>query len=331
MESSRLIDTLEIRDFSKKMNATYGFIRQNFTSFWKCLILIAGPPIIIGGIFMGDIFNRFMSMDAARYSSGYIDNEYNYFSSAMFWMQVLGIFLFLWIGGVVTIATTYGYLKAYHENKRADIPLAEVWKNVRQSFWRQFWTMVLFSTITGVIILIASLPIFFVIGFVGSTVWIIGVILMIVFVVLAVYFTSNFFMIFICREMEELSFGDTIQRILYLIKGKTWSTCGLTSLNLYIQYGISTLLFIPWYIVQLVALTHTLDRSEMYNASGFLSVFNMFFIIVYFLLYILLYTIPMLAIGFQYFNLVETKESRGLMQNIDTFGTKMESVNDEHY
>jgi hypothetical protein len=330
MESSKLIDTLEIRDFSKKMSATYGFIRQNFASFWKSLLLIAGPPIVVGGIFTGDIFNRFISANISQRTSGFVGDDYDYFNSGMFWLQMLSVVVFLWLGGVITVATTYGYLRAYHGHKRTDIPLAEVWTNVRKSFWRHFGTMILFSLISGIIIFVAALPVFFIVSVVSSTVWIVGV-LMIGFVVFTVYFTSNFFMIFVCREMEKSSFGEAVQRILYLVKTKTWSTFGITSINLYIQYAMSLVLFVPWYIIQLVTLTHSVNASEEYGSSGFLPFVNIVFMALYFLFYILLYAIPMLGIGFQYFNLVEIKESRGLMQNIEAFGKEPQSVADEHY
>jgi hypothetical protein len=335
MENSRLIEPLEIRDFSKKMSATYGFIRQNFASFSKCMLLIAGPPVVVGGIFMGDIFNRFMTASVSRASAGrYNGDQYDYFNSGMFWLQLLGVFIFLSIGGVITVAATYGYLRAYTAHKRIDIPLVEVWTNVRKSFWRQFGTMLFYLLISGLIILVIAVPVFFVVGFIAPAMWIVSVVLMIGFVVLTIYFTSNFFMIFICREMERSSFGESVERIRYLAKGKTWSTFGVTSINLYVQYGMSFILLVPWYIVQIITITHTRDydyASAYSQQDGFLPIFNMVFIVLYFLFYILLYAIPMIGIAFQYFNLVELKESRGLMQQIEAFGTETESVTDEHY
>ena len=191
--------------------------------------------------------------------------------------------------------------------------------------------MILYSLISGVLLTLSSLPVFFIVCLVGSTVWIIGIFLMIAYAVLSVYFLSNFFMIFVCCEIEKSSFGDAVQRISHLLKGKTWSTCGITSINLYIQYIISTILLIPWYVVQYITLTHTIEAGEAYSPSGFLTIFNLFFVVLYFLFYILLYAIPMLSIGFQYFSLVETKESEGLMRNIEAFGTETEIDADEHY
>lgn len=329
MESSRLIDTLEIRDFSKKMNATYGFLRQNFRSFWKCMLLIAGPPIIIGGIFSGDIFNRFMSASTTRAINRAAD-QYEYFETSMFWLQLLGIFLFLCIGAVVVVSTTYGYLSAYHDHKRKEIPLSEVWAKVRKGFWRTFWTMFLYALISGVAIIVVTIPVALISSYFTSA-WIIGVVLMIALIVSTTHLAINFFMIFICREMESQSFGNSVQRIIHLLKGKTWSTYGITLTNLYIQYGISMIALVPWIVVQAIVVNHVNDAGEAYRSSGLLSTFNLIFIIAYFLFYMLLSAIPMIGIGFQYFNLVESKESQGLMKNIESFGTETETLADEHY
>ena len=39
--------------------------------------------------------------------------------------------------------------------------------------------------------------------------------------------------------------------------------------------------------------------------------------------------VPIIGIAFQYFNLVERKESTGLMQKIDSFGTQTSTVERE--
>jgi hypothetical protein len=46
----------------------------------------------------------------------------------------------------------------------------------------------------------------------------------------------------------------------------------------------------------------------------------------------LLYTLPNLGIAFQYFNLVELKEAKGLMDKIDSMGSVASSEKgEEHY
>ena len=46
----------------------------------------------------------------------------------------------------------------------------------------------------------------------------------------------------------------------------------------------------------------------------------------------MLFCIPLIAVAFQYFNLAELKESKGLMSKIDAFGTtSKEEDEEEHY
>jgi hypothetical protein len=54
--------------------------------------------------------------------------------------------------------------------------------------------------------------------------------------------------------------------------------------------------------------------------------------VVYYLFYIVLQSLPNVAIAFQYFNLVELKEARGLLSDIDTLGQQPSlPASDEHY
>src|SRR5437868_5951828 len=118
MENIQIIELYEQRDFSKKMNATYGFLKQNFRSFWRCMIFIAGPPIIISGIFVGDIFNRLVGLSISSTRSAAAGTAVlDYMNSVTFWLQFIGVLVFLWVGGVITIATTYAYLHLYSIKK----------------------------------------------------------------------------------------------------------------------------------------------------------------------------------------------------------------------
>jgi hypothetical protein len=78
---------------------------------------------------------------------------------------------------------------------------------------------------------------------------------------------------------------------------------------------------------------HTIKNSAFEEPSLLSELVNDVFFVLYFLVSFLLYVIPLVGISFQYFNLVELKESRGLMSKIDTIGQAPAepTSSDEHY
>jgi len=121
---------------------------------------------------------------------------------------------------------------------------------------------------------------------------------------------------------EKKGVFDAIGRSFKLIKGKWWSTFGLLFVASILMYAISMIFILPFYVFYFLSIFTlveetgiTADVSSWWFQGGMtLSVMFMF------LGSYLTYTIPMVALSFQYFNLVERLESVGLMseiQNLD--------------
>jgi hypothetical protein len=326
MEKFEVIEFYEQRDFSKKMNATYGFLKQNFKPFWRSMLFIAGPPIVISGIFVGDIFNRITGLSAASQGG---NGAEQYFTSLTFWLQFAGVLIFLWVGGVITISTTYAYLYLYSVKRTNKITVSEVWAHVRSTFWMYFWTITLCSIFLFIMMMIAGVILMLFVGVVNNISPFISVVVVISFYLFSAFFLINVGLIFPAREFERLSFSDAIQRILILLKGKTWSTFGIGAMNFYVQYASSLIIFVPWYTIFFIMILHSQSTGETMEYSTFMKFLNSFFLTLYFLVSYLLTALPLLGLAFQYFNLVEMKESRGLMSRIESFG-KSSSESDAH-
>lgn len=331
-----MIEYQQTRDFSKKMGATFDFIKQNFKPFSKCLLFIAGPPVIISSIFISDVFDRFMGYTMAatqnRLGTDGMGGMQQYLLSSSFWLQVVGILVFAWIGGVITIATVYGYMRLYNEKKSSQIEVSEVWERVRKTFWMHFATLTLYFFMTIVIYLILAIPLFIIIGLASVVSPFIAIIGVLGFYLMAGVVGMNMSMIFIIRENEPIGFFDGLQRLIFLVKGKMWSTFGIGIINVLIQSTVSTLFFIPWYISFIISMLHSVNGGAFEEPSSIMQTVNSLFLILYFVCNTLLYALPLIGLAFQYYNLVELKEARGLMSNIETFGeTPVQAPTDEHY
>jgi hypothetical protein len=62
MENFNFIEFHQTRDFSKKMNVTFEFIRQNFKALCKSILFIAGPSVLIASMLIGSFMGDFMTL-----------------------------------------------------------------------------------------------------------------------------------------------------------------------------------------------------------------------------------------------------------------------------
>ena len=56
------------RDFSKKINDTFEFLKQNFKPLTKSVLFIAGPPVLMGSLLMGSFIGDFFNFSQSSYT-----------------------------------------------------------------------------------------------------------------------------------------------------------------------------------------------------------------------------------------------------------------------
>src|SRR5829696_7082986 len=85
MENIDIITLHRTRNFSRKVNATFEFIKQNFKQLLKAIIFIAGPSVLLSIALMGSFMGDFFSVISAESTNP--DGLQNLLSSASFWLQ----------------------------------------------------------------------------------------------------------------------------------------------------------------------------------------------------------------------------------------------------
>lgn len=328
MERFNFIEYHHTRDFSRKINATFEFVRQNIKSLSKSILFIAGPPVLGGSLLMGSFFSDMMMLSQAV-GGGEANAMAEQFTSVSFWLQMLLMFVLLIVSTVATIATINNYILLYEEKQSNQIEVQEVWIRVRQTFWMYFGTMFLFGFLAMVVYVILLIPMVL-LASISPFLIFIGVLgLMCVVVYLAVSVSLTFFV----RAYERAGFFDALGRSFSLVKGKWWSTFGLTMVLSMIVSITSYIFLIPWYVIFFINMMHSVETTTPFEMSPTLSVISLIFFTLYYLAHMFLYALPNVGIAFQYFNLVEMKESRGLIKSIETIGQDIPApeANDEHY
>lgn len=331
MEEFKAIEFQQTRDFSRKLNTTFEFLRQNFKSLGKCILYISGPSVLVASLLIGSFMGEFFTLTTSLQSqAGNPEAFGNYFLSVSFWLQIIAMLIFFFISFVVTIATINTYLTIYIEKQTNKIEVQEVWDRVRILFWKYSGTTVLFFLSYIVVIIVLILPIA-ILGAISPFLIFFGVMFLFIGVLfIAISISLTFFV----QAHEKKNFFDSIVRSYRLVNnGKWWSTFGLIFI-LQMITGISSYIFLmPYYIIVFSASLHTATTGNPFEMSTTMVTITIVCFTLYYMAQMILYSLPNVGIAFQYFNLVELKEARGLMSQIETLGEQTLDTNrpEENY
>jgi hypothetical protein len=293
------IELRRTRDFSEKINVTFEFSRQNFKPLARGLIYISGPFILLQGF-----FNGFYQKQALGRNALAALDIFNSSSDLLMWLGLTYIFLLL--GYVSSLIVVYEYMRLYEsKSDYTTIEVADLWEGVKAKY----------------ILLMVTLLILFIIACVG----------MVLLVLPGIYVIIAFSLIAPIMIIEKKGFAEAFSRCFTLIWEKWWSTFGLILVTSIIA-GVMALIFvIPQSVFSAIILLHgkdAVDQAPLWQQVGMI-----ISSIIYSLGAGLLQAIVFIAVAFQFYNLIERKEAKGLMNKIESFGKPAaESMkNDETY
>lgn len=252
----------------------------------------------------------------------------DYLGSPLLWLEIAMAVLFMFASGVVIISVVYNYMLTYEAKKSTAIEVSEIWERVRNTLPMYlstvflYWLMLLAAYLLVVLLIVGAAAISPFLAFLVGAVVIIGLL----------YAVISLSILFFIRAYEKISFFEAVSRAFFLIRDKWWSTFGLLFILGLVQSTISSVFFIPWYINLIITMMHSIDGSPLQEPSVFSQFINNVFMTLYFIVSFLLYSLPLIALAFQYLNLVELKEAKGLLSKIETLGQPTDtSKKDEQY
>lgn len=284
-----MLNLFQQRDFGTKINATFQYITQNFKSLGLALLYIVGPLALVTGIASGVMQSNMLATIGSVTTQNDPSNPLaglrmlqNIFSPAYWVALFFGLLTALAVNLV-----TYAHMKLYAEKNGADSTVSEVWAATQPLIGR------------GIIITVL-----------GSIITVVG---MFVFLIPGIYVAVVLSLALAVTTFEGTDFGQTWNRCFKLIRDKWWSTFGLL-LVMSILSGILSLVFgIPSGIVAFLVAGKMLPSVPTF----WLVLTTIISSVGGTLLQALIYV----AIAFQYTNLVERQEGRGLISAIDSIGT----------
>ncbi|MBF9238174.1 hypothetical protein I2I05_12285 [Hymenobacter sp. BT683] len=295
------------RDFGAKVGATFEFVVAQFRPLMKCLLYFVLPGALLAGIGLGLFMSNFLKImpqlssqnGGGRLASGYPGNMFTTTSFMGLGVATLGFLAAF----VLLSCTVYAFVRV-----RISIPSTEVVQpaQVWAFVWRRLGRVVRAGLVLGLVVgggslllmafLAALWPGLVVLGF-FPLVWA-GVCLTLFYPII---------------WMEDDGVMASLRRSFYLIKGKWWSTVGLYLVMSFITGILNYVFIIPFYGLMVVRMMLKIPGFD----SEILSVGAMS---IYALGWIFTAVLPLVAMLFQYFNLVERKDGVGLSLLVNSLG-----------
>lgn len=274
---------LQQRDFGQKINATFEFVIQNFKPLMLALLYIAGPPALIGGFFMGSYQSNILGIQKQILGGDSSDFPF----SAVYEMggSVLILTVFLGIASVAASLVVNAYMLEYEEGNRNITPEI-VWNRLKNYIGRGIG----YSIVMVLFALAATL----------------------FFILPGIYVSVTLSLMYMVMMRENLDLGDTFRRCFYLIQDKWWSTFGLLIIVGIISGIIGYIFQIPTLIVTVTSFFKIGDGMNdiWMTIGGVISTVGS----------VLVRSLVLVAVVFQYYNLVERREGSGIISAIDNIG-----------
>ncbi|PWS28061.1 hypothetical protein DHW03_10915 [Pedobacter yonginense] len=287
------IEFKKIREFGEIIGDTFLFIRQNFKPLMKAFLYLCGIFIL------GGILTMIMTQLQVGDMQENFRNSYN-FSGESVWsrlskfvIQYLFMMMFMMLSYTSVYVTVLSYVALYIQKGNVAPNVEEVWSYYKYYFFRMFGS--------GIVISIFLVFCFACCFFPG------------VYVFPAVSIMS------VIMVIENASLGYSFNRSFKLLRNEWWATAGVLIVVSIITYACTLLVQLPATIIAMVsAFTHAEQRiTKTYAIVASISQYlSQIFLI-----------IPILAATLIYFNLVERKESTGLLDRIDGLGKGPEQFN----
>lgn len=272
---------LQQRDFGQKINATFDFVVQNFKPLAISLLYIAGPLSLVGGFFMGSYQSGILEMQKSVLESGSSSFDGIY--------QMVGtVFLLsfsLILANIISSLVIGAYFLEYEAGNRNITPEI-VWNRLKGYIGKAL----IFNFVMGIAV-VAGIVFFLLPGiYLGVTLSLMTMILM----------------------RENLDLGDTFRRCFYLIKDKWWSTFGL----LFVMGIVSSIIGYAFQIPTLILTIMSSLQVKLANTEVLMTISGVIGTVGGGLVR----SLVLIAIVFQYYNLVERREGSGILDAIDNIG-----------
>ena len=283
------IEFKKTRDFGQVINDTFTFIRQNFKPLIKNYFIFCGL-FVLGGM-LSMLLQQYKTVNMINnIGPGTTKDAFGF--GTLYGIEYFLAVIFSLGGYASTTVATLSYIAVYVQ-KGNEIPTTdEVWGYFKHYFFRVFGSSILLILLLLVGFLFCLIPGFWLFPFIA--------------------------MVFPIMVIENGTLGYSFGRSFKIIKDNFWLTFGTLIIIWIIVYACMSLVVLPTTLFSMIGMF----SSKKPHMS---LTFTMLGTVLQYLCQVCT-VIPIVTITLSYFNLVEQKESTGLMERISNFGTEEKQV-----
>ncbi len=299
------------RDFSRKIEGTFSFIRLNFKAFAQSLLFLVSPLALLTGIFQG-LGQLYVSVKPEPVSSDasmaeILENVLAMQQQSFSVWQLLAVLMMLLSSFMLTIVV-YSFIEVYRQRKQVIFQdVLSFVKYFTGPVLKMYLLLIVVMLGIALVLILASKAITVTLG---EEAVVLG---MIVLFFLMFYFMVMFSLCPAIVVFENASATYALSRAKHLIHKKWWSTFGLLIIMAFISYFMSAIFSIP---AGIIAMLKALGINSVFTSTALV----IFSTVVSNIGTTLIASISHVALSLQYFNLIELKEGKGTWHSIDSIG-----------
>ncbi|MCZ4243447.1 hypothetical protein [Pedobacter punctiformis] len=287
------VEFRKIREFGEIIGDTFLFIRQNFKPLGKAFLYLCGI-FLIGGVLttMMAQFKLISASDQVSISPAYRNG---YFASVIskFAFHYLLMYAFMLLSYISIHLTVLSYVALYVQKGNTAPNVEEVWSYFKFYFFRMLGNTIVMS-------------LFFIICFVCC-------------IIPGIYVFPAITLFYPVMIIENGALGYSFNRTFKLLKEEWWVTAAVLLVIWIITYACTTFAQLPGIILMMIN-TFTHAGKPITAAYAIISSICQYIAQIFMV-------IPIIGATLIYFNLVERKESSGLMDRIDSLGKAADQTN----
>jgi hypothetical protein len=281
------------RDFGEVFNATFAFIGQEFKPLGKALLYYVLPILIIAA-FLSVLVSIGQQKYLHSFQAGSADITANPFAAmgSTLKYSLLSMLVYLLAFSALR-CTIYGYIKVYVEKGKDQFTTEDIWSEIKKFILPVLGTSIVIGLLIGVGFVFCIIP--------------------------GIWLGISLSAIYIAMIYEGKGMGDAFNRSFNLTKQDWWTTLGIIFVSYIIVYILSIIMAVPAVLMGLKSFFTAFKDLQSPVEMNFSTTFYIINSITSLVTYIL-FTIPFIAIAFQYFNLLEMKEKPSLKEKIEQIG-----------
>ncbi|RZL50935.1 MAG: hypothetical protein EOP00_01845 [Pedobacter sp.] len=272
----------KLREFGDLIGDTIVFIRQNFKPLMKAIFSFCGIFII------GSIISMVIQKMAIPTPNPYNYSFWDTMSGIMFTWQYLMLIVFSVLNYTAIYVTVLSYISIYINKGNVAPTIDEIWAYFKYYFLRMFGSLFTMSLFLILCFALCFFP--------------------------GVYMFPSFCIFFPIMILENGSFSYSFGRSYTLLKDEWWITAAVIFIIYAITFAATFIVQIPVFVLRIIETISHLKGANPFNLtySAIEAIFTH--------LAQILMIIPIICSALIYFNLVERKESSGLLGRIEGLG-----------